>query len=44
MRLERRTLLFIGSFGYIISLGLVAWALFTRHLTIVVAQRSSSNP
>ncbi len=27
----RRTLLFIGSFGYIASLGLVAWAFFTQH-------------
>jgi len=27
-RLGRRTLLFIGSFGYIISLGLCAWAFF----------------
>ena len=34
-RLGRRTLLFIGSFGYIASLGLVAWAFFTQHLTIV---------
>ena len=34
-RLGRRTLLFIGSFGYIASLGLVAWAFFTGHLTIV---------
>jgi sugar porter (SP) family MFS transporter len=34
-RLGRRTLLFIGSFGYIGSLGLVAWAFFTQHLTIV---------
>jgi len=34
-RLGRRTLLFIGSFGYIISLGLVAWAFFTGHLSIV---------
>jgi sugar porter (SP) family MFS transporter len=34
-RLGRRTLLFIGSFGYIISLGLVAWAFFTNHLSIV---------
>ena len=31
-RLGRRTLLFIGSFGYIISLGLVAWAFFTGAL------------
>jgi MFS transporter, SP family, arabinose:H+ symporter len=34
-RLGRRTLLYIGSFGYIISLGLVAWAFFTSHLAIV---------
>jgi sugar porter (SP) family MFS transporter len=34
-RLGRRTLLFIGSFGYIASLGLVAWAFFTGHFTIV---------
>jgi sugar porter (SP) family MFS transporter len=34
-RLGRRTLLFIGSFGYIISLGLVAWAFFTQHFAIV---------
>ena len=34
-RLGRRTLLFIGSFGYIISLGLVAWAFFTGHFSIV---------
>lgn len=34
-RLGRRTLLFIGSFGYIISLGLVAWAFFTSHFAIV---------
>lgn len=36
-RLGRRTLLFIGSFGYIISLGLTAWAFFTRHYNIVPA-------
>jgi sugar porter (SP) family MFS transporter len=36
-RLGRRTLLFIGSFGYIISLGLVAWAFFTSHFSIVPA-------
>jgi sugar porter (SP) family MFS transporter len=36
-RLGRRTLLFIGSFGYIISLGLVAWAFFTQHFSIVPA-------
>ena len=34
-RLGRRTLLFIGSFGYIGSLGLVAWAFFTGHVSIV---------
>ncbi len=34
-RLGRRTLLYIGSFGYIASLGLVAWAFFTQHYTIV---------
>lgn len=34
-RLGRRTLLYIGSFGYILSLGLVAWAFFTEHYSIV---------
>src|SRR6201988_3547550 len=34
-RLGRRTLLYIGSFGYITSLGLVAWAFFSNHLSIV---------
>ncbi len=34
-RLGRRTLLYIGSFGYIISLGLISWAFFTEHFTIV---------
>ena len=34
-RLGRRTLLFIGSFGYIASLGLTAWAFFTQHYAIV---------
>jgi SP family arabinose:H+ symporter-like MFS transporter len=34
-RLGRRTLLYIGSFGYIISLGLVAWSFFTNHLSLV---------
>jgi MFS transporter, SP family, arabinose:H+ symporter len=34
-RLGRRTLLYIGSFGYIGSLGLVAWAFFTDHFSIV---------
>lgn len=33
--LGRRTLLYIGSFGYILSLGLVAWAFFTQHYAIV---------
>jgi len=36
-RLGRRTLLYIGSFGYILSLGLVAWAFFTEHFSIVPA-------
>jgi len=34
-RLGRRTLLYIGSFGYIASLGLTAWAFFTEHYSIV---------
>ncbi len=34
-KLGRRTLLLIGSFGYIISLSLVAWAFFTAHTSIV---------
>ena len=36
-RLGRRTLLYIGSFGYITSLGLVAWAFSTNHFSIVPA-------
>jgi len=36
-RLGRRTLLHIGSFGYIASLGLAAWAFFTQHYSIVPA-------
>ncbi|HJP59681.1 MAG TPA: sugar porter family MFS transporter [Gemmatimonadaceae bacterium] len=36
-RLGRRTLLTIGSFGYIASLGLCAWAFFTQHYAIVPA-------
>jgi MFS transporter, SP family, arabinose:H+ symporter len=36
-RLGRRTLLFMGSFGYIISLGLVAWSFFTQHFALVPA-------
>jgi MFS family permease len=35
--LGRRTLLFIGSFGYIGSLGMTAWAFFTNHYGIVPA-------
>jgi SP family arabinose:H+ symporter-like MFS transporter len=34
-RLGRRTLLYIGSIGYIVSLGLTAWAFFTGHYAIV---------
>jgi MFS transporter, SP family, arabinose:H+ symporter len=34
-RLGRRTLLYIGSVGYIVSLGLVGWAFFTGHFAIV---------
>jgi len=33
--LGRRTLLYIGSLGYIASLGLVAWAFFNQHYSIV---------
>ena len=36
-RLGRRTLLFMGSFGYIASLGLVAWSFFTQHFALVPA-------
>lgn len=36
-RLGRRTLLYIGSFGYIASLALAAWAFFTNHFSIVPA-------
>jgi sugar porter (SP) family MFS transporter len=36
-RLGRRTLLYVGSFGYIASLGLTAWAFFTQHYSIVPA-------
>jgi MFS family permease len=36
-KLGRRTLLYIGSFGYIISLGLTSWAFFTQHYAIVPA-------
>lgn len=34
-RLGRRMLLYIGSFGYIASLSLVAWAFFREHYSIV---------
>ncbi|MCX7872004.1 MAG: sugar porter family MFS transporter, partial [Verrucomicrobiae bacterium] len=34
-RFGRRKLLYIGSVGYIISLGLTAWAFFTKHYSIV---------
>lgn len=34
-RLGRRTLLTLGSFGYIASLGLTAWAFFSQHYSIV---------
>jgi len=34
-RLGRRTLLYIGSFGYIASLGLCSWAFYTHHFAIV---------
>ncbi len=36
-RLGRRTLLYIGSFGYILSLGLTSWAFYTEHYSIVPA-------
>jgi len=36
-RLGRRTLLYLGSFGYIASLGLCAWAFGTEHFAMVPA-------
>ncbi len=36
-RLGRRTLMLIGSIGYIVSLGLCAWAFFSGHFGIVPA-------
>ena len=36
-RLGRRTLLYIGSFGYIASLGLCSWAFYTQNFNIVPA-------
>lgn len=34
-RVGRRTLLYVGSFGYILSLGLTAWAFYSGHYSIV---------
>ena len=34
-RIGRRPLLYIGSFGYILSLGLIAWGFFTQHFAMV---------
>ena len=36
-RIGRRTLLYIGSFGYILSLGLTAWGFFTQHYAMIPA-------
>lgn len=36
-RAGRRTLLYIGSYGYIFSLGLVGWAFSTEHFDIIPA-------
>lgn len=36
-RVGRRTLLYIGSYGYILSLGVVSWAFFTEHFSIIPA-------
>ncbi len=36
-KLGRRTLLYIGSFGYILSLGLCSWAFFSQNFGIVPA-------
>jgi MFS transporter, SP family, arabinose:H+ symporter len=36
-RVGRRTLLYIGSYGYIVSLGLLSWAFFQHHYAIVPA-------
>lgn len=36
-RLGRRALLYVGSFGYILSLGLTSWAFYTQHYAIVPA-------
>jgi len=34
-RVGRRTLLYVGCFGYIISLGLTSWSFFTGHFALV---------
>lgn len=36
-RLGRRTLLYIGSFGYIVSLSLVSWGFWGQHYSIIPA-------
>jgi len=36
-RIGRRTLLYVGSIGYIVSLGLCSWAFHTEHFAIVPA-------
>jgi sugar porter (SP) family MFS transporter len=36
-RVGRRTLLYIGSYGYILSLGVIAWGFFSHHLNIISA-------
>lgn len=34
-KIGRRVLLYIGSYGYIASLGLVSWAFFTGHFSVI---------
>ena len=34
-RLGRKSLMYIGSFGYIVSLGMVSWAFYAHHPTLV---------
>jgi sugar porter (SP) family MFS transporter len=36
-RIGRRSLLYVGSFGYIVSLGLIAWGFFTQHFAMIPA-------
>lgn len=36
-RIGRRTLMYVGSIGYIVSLGLCSWAFFSENFTIVPA-------